>query len=101
MYRRFAKRLFDLALTVPALVVLTPVLVVLALLVRRNLGRPVLFRQRRPGRNEVLFDIIKFRSMTTACAPSGKLLPDRERLTRFGRWLRAAVWMNYPSFLMC
>jgi|SRR5579884_1792612 len=97
MYRRLGKRLFDLVLTVPALVLLTPVFVVIALLVRWRLGKPILFRQRRPGRGEALFDIIKFRSMTTACDPSGKLLPDRERLTRFGRLLRASSLDELPE----
>src|SRR5438128_3936942 len=88
-YRRAGKRRFDLCLVVPALVLLAPLLLLLGLLVRVKLGSPIVFRLRRPGRNVRAFTLMKFRTMTDACDASGRLLPDSERLTRFGRFLRA------------
>lgn len=88
MYRRFGKRLFDLALVIPALVVLSPVLAALAVAVRWKLGSPVLFRQQRPGRDGKSFTVIKFRTMTDARDANGQLLPDGQRLTSFGSFLR-------------
>jgi len=91
------KRLFDLALTVPALVLLSPVLVVLSLLVRLKLGSPVLFRQMRPGLNEKPFNMLKFRTMTNARDKDGNLLPDEQRLTAFGRFLRSTSLDELPE----
>jgi len=88
MYRTFGKRLFDLALTIPALILLSPVLALLALLVRLRLGSPVLFRQVRPGRHGRLFTMCKFRTMLDLRDKDGNLLPDEQRLTPFGRSLR-------------
>jgi sugar transferase EpsL len=82
------KRLFDLTATISGLVVLWPLLLLLALLVRYKLGSPVLFRQQRPGLNGEPFHIQKFRTMTDARDDNGELLPDAERLTPFGRFLR-------------
>lgn len=96
-YRSFGKRLFDLVLTVPALVILSPVLVVVALLVRLKLGSPVLFRQMRPGLNEKPFNILKFRTMTDERGADGALLPDFARLTRLGRFLRATSLDELPE----
>ena len=96
-YRRYGKRLFDLALTLPALILLAPVLLVLAVLVRRRLGAPVLFRQQRPGRCERPFTLVKFRTMTDARDASGRLLPDGERLTPFGRFLRVTSLDELPE----
>ena len=93
------KRLLDLALTVPALLVLWPVLLVLALLVRVNLGSPVLFRQTRPGLHGEPFTILKFRTMRDALDPDGNPLPDCDRLTRFGRFLRAASLDELPELI--
>jgi lipopolysaccharide/colanic/teichoic acid biosynthesis glycosyltransferase len=93
------KRLLDLVLTVPALLVLWPVLLVLALLVRVNLGSPVLFRQTRPGLGGEPFTILKFRTMRDALGPDGKPLPDCDRLTRFGRFLRASSLDELPELL--
>jgi lipopolysaccharide/colanic/teichoic acid biosynthesis glycosyltransferase len=98
-YRRYGKRLFDVLLGGTALVLLAPVMAVLALLVRLNLGSPVLFRQRRPGRDERTFTILKFRTMTDACDTAGEPLPDSERLTRFGRFLRATSLDELPELL--
>ena len=74
---------------VVALLLLSPMLVVVALLVRWRLGSPVLFRQQRPGYGGKAFWLLKFRTMTNARDASGALLPDAQRLTPFGRWLRA------------
>ena len=93
------KRLLDLVVTVPALLVLWPVLLVLALLVRVNLGSPVLFRQTRPGLRGEPFTIFKFRTMRDAAGPDGQPLPDCDRLTRFGRFLRATSLDELPELI--
>ena len=93
------KRLLDLGLTVPALLVLWPVLLVLALLVRVNLGSPVLFRQTRPGLRGEPFTVLKFRTMRDALGPDGQPLPDCDRLTRFGRFLRATSLDELPELI--
>jgi sugar transferase EpsL len=99
MYRRWGKRLLDLVLTVPALILLSPVLLVTALLVHVKLGAPVLFRQQRPGLNGQPFTIYKFRTMTDARDTNGQLLPDAERLTKFGRFLRSTSLDELPELL--
>jgi lipopolysaccharide/colanic/teichoic acid biosynthesis glycosyltransferase len=96
-YRRRGKRLFDLALTVPAMLVLSPLLGVLALLVRWQLGAPVLFRQLRPGLHGRPFILYKFRTMTGARDAEGRLLPDEQRLTAFGRFLRSTSLDELPE----
>jgi sugar transferase EpsL len=97
IYRALGKRLFDLALSVPALVILLPVLAVLALLVRITLASPVLFRQLRPGFQGKPFELYKFRTMNNKCDQDGKLLPDAERLTKFGRLLRSTSIDELPE----
>ena len=97
MYRHFFKRFFDIVLSGLALVVLSPVLVVVAILVRTKLGSPVIFCQERPGKNEKIFKLYKFRSMTDARDENGELLPDEVRLTRFGRLLRATSLDELPE----
>ncbi len=92
-----SKRVFDLLLTTVGLVILSPVMLVLALLVWIFHGRPVLFRQTRPGYRGVPFALYKFRSMTDARDPQGSLLPDEQRLTRFGRFLRASSLDELPE----
>ncbi len=96
-YRRFGKRALDLGLTIPALVVLAPVGVAVGALVRSKLGGPVLFRQARPGKDERVFELMKFRTMTDACDESGALLPDEARLTPFGERLRRASLDELPT----
>jgi lipopolysaccharide/colanic/teichoic acid biosynthesis glycosyltransferase len=76
-----------------------PLLAVLAVLVRRSMGSPVLFRQARPGFGGRIFEMRKFRTMTDARGPDGQLLPDAERLTRFGRWLRGTSLDELPELL--
>jgi lipopolysaccharide/colanic/teichoic acid biosynthesis glycosyltransferase len=91
------KRLFDLAIAVPVIVLLSPLLLVLACSVAAVLGRPVLFRQQRPGLRGKPFTILKFRTMVDARAPDGSLLPDEKRLTPFGRWLRSTSLDELPE----
>jgi lipopolysaccharide/colanic/teichoic acid biosynthesis glycosyltransferase len=91
------KRAFDLVLTLPAFVMLLPVLLVIAALVRLKLGSPALFRQQRPGLNGAPFKLIKFRTMTDQRGSDGHLLPDSVRLTDFGRFLRASSLDELPE----
>jgi sugar O-acyltransferase (sialic acid O-acetyltransferase NeuD family) len=97
LYRNYGKRLFDLAVAVPALIVFSPLLAITALLVRIFLGSPVLFRQERPGRGGRLFRICKFRTMTDGRDASGNLLHDDQRLTSFGKFLRASSLDELPE----
>jgi lipopolysaccharide/colanic/teichoic acid biosynthesis glycosyltransferase len=92
-----SKRLFDLALTLPGLVLISPVLILLAVLVRWKLGHPVLFTQMRPGYREKPFAMIKFRSMTGRRDTSGMLLPDEQRLTKLGRFMRSYSLDELPE----
>lgn len=94
-----SKRLMDLVLTLASAPLWIPLLAVLAVLVRIKLGCPVLFRQRRPGRNGACFEIAKFRTMTDARDEKGTLLPDAVRLTTFGRWLRSTSLDELPELL--
>jgi len=91
------KRPFDLVLSLSALLVLVPVITVLTLLVRVKLGAPVFFRQQRPGLHGKPFTMVKFRTMTDARDAQGNLLPDAERLTRFGRLLRSTSLDELPE----
>jgi sugar transferase EpsL len=97
MYLKFGKRLLDLTLTIAALVLLMPLIVVLAILVRVKLGSPILFRQNRPGLGGRPFTLHKFRTMTDARDAGGQLLADGARLTRFGKFLRAASLDELPE----
>lgn len=97
MYDRVIKRIIDLVLSGIALLVLSPVYLILAILVRIKLGSPVLFSQERPGKNEKVFRMYKFRSMTDARDADGNLLPDEERMTHFGAALRATSLDELPE----
>jgi lipopolysaccharide/colanic/teichoic acid biosynthesis glycosyltransferase len=92
------KRLIDLVVSALALVLLALPMALLALLVRVQLGRPVLFRQARPGLGSQPFSMLKFRTMTDARDADGRLLPDGARLTPFGRFLRSASLDELPGF---
>jgi lipopolysaccharide/colanic/teichoic acid biosynthesis glycosyltransferase len=96
-YTRHGKRWLDVLAAACALLVLAPVLVLLALLVRIFLGAPVLFRQERTGLGRRRFTILKFRTMTDEPDAQGILLPDSQRLTRFGRWLRRSSLDELPE----
>ena len=96
-YRRIGKRVMDLALAVPTLIVLAPLGLALAALIRLKLGGPVLFRQQRPGRDGRPFELIKFRTMSPRRGADGELLPDEERLTPFGNRLRRLSLDELPT----
>lgn len=96
-YEQFIKRPLDACLSTGAFIVLSPVLLGTALLVRVKLGSPVLFTQDRPGKDEKIFKLYKFRSMTDARDENGKLLPDDIRLTKFGRMLRSTSLDELPE----
>ena len=96
-YKKHGKRILDLCLAVPALVVLSPVMGITAVLVAVKLGRPVLFTQTRPGYKERIFKMYKFRSMTDERDGRGELLPDEVRLTPFGRRLRSTSLDEQPE----
>jgi lipopolysaccharide/colanic/teichoic acid biosynthesis glycosyltransferase len=91
------KRLFDILISLIALVLLSPVLAILAIAIRLRLGSPVLFRQTRPGLDAKPFQIVKFRTMTDARGADGTLLPDSERLPAFGRFLRSTSLDELPE----
>jgi len=91
------KRMFDFAFSALALIVLSPVLLVVALRVKRNLGSPIFFRQVRPGLHGRPFEMIKFRTMRDAFDAEGKPLPDSERITTFGRFLRSSSLDELPE----
>lgn len=93
------KRAFDIVVASVALVLLSPVILIVALLVAIFLGRPVLFRQTRPGLHAQPFDVLKFRTMTDARGPDGALLSDRERLPRFGQILRSTSLDELPQLM--
>ncbi|MBQ6993260.1 MAG: sugar transferase [Lachnospiraceae bacterium] len=97
MYRKYIKRLLDIVISLTALVVLSPILLVVAILVRCKLGSPVIFHQQRPGYNEEIFKLCKFRTMTDERDENGELLPDAVRLTKFGRMLRATSLDELPE----
>ena len=96
MYQK-VKRLLDILISLIALVVLSPVLLATALLVRVRLGSPVIFHQERPGYHEKIFKLCKFRTMTDARGADGALLPDEQRLTRFGKMLRSTSLDELPE----
>ena len=98
-YERFVKRPLDFLIALLGLLLLSPLFLLLALLVRLKLGSPVLFTQERPGRGEKIFRLCKFRTMTDARDEKGELLPDGERLTKFGAFLRATSLDELPELL--
>ena len=97
IYETYVKRALDVALSGCALAVLSPVMGVTALLVRQKLGSPVIFCQERPGKDEQIFKLYKFRTMTDARGADGELLPDAQRLTPFGRRLRSTSLDELPE----
>lgn len=99
MYRLFFKRFLDFTLSLLAIIVLLPVMLIIAILVRIKLGSPVLFKQERPGYNEKIFKMYKFRTMTDERDNNGNLLPDVKRLTEFGKFLRNSSLDELPELL--
>lgn len=96
-YERFIKRPLDCLLSSLALIILSPIMLITAILVRTKLGSPILFSQERPGLHEKIFKIYKFRTMTDKRDANGNLLPDAERLTKFGKILRATSLDELPE----
>ena len=99
IYKRFIKRPMDFCLSLAAIIVLSPVFFILALLIRKKLGHPVLFKQQRPGLNEKVFTLYKFRTMTDQRDEQGALLPDDQRLTKFGNFLRSTSLDELPELV--
>jgi len=91
------KRIFDLAVAVPGFLALSPLMFVTALVIRTTLGKPVLFKQVRPGKDGKPFTIYKFRTMNNATGANGRLLPDEKRLTPFGKFLRSTSLDELPE----
>ena len=96
-YEKFIKRPQDLFLSISALIVLSPILLIVAILVRTKLGSPIIFTQDRPGKDEQIFKMYKFRTMTDERDENGDLLPDSVRLTKFGKILRATSLDELPE----
>jgi undecaprenyl phosphate N,N'-diacetylbacillosamine 1-phosphate transferase len=97
VYRKYIKRPMDFILSLCAIILLAPVLLIIAILVRIKLGSPVLFKQKRPGLNEKIFTLYKFRTMTDERDENGDQLPDSVRLTKFGRLLRSTSLDELPE----
>lgn len=96
-YEKYVKRMLDFLISLSAIVILSPIILITALLVRIKLGSPVIFCQKRPGKDEKIFSMYKFRSMTDGKDENGKLLPDEIRLTGFGKKLRATSLDELPE----
>ena len=97
LYRKYIKRPMDFMLALLAVIVLSPILALIALLIRIKLGNPVILKQQRPGLNEEIFTLYKFRTMTEEKDTGGKLLPDEKRLTHFGSLLRSSSLDELPE----
>ena len=97
IYARYVKRILDIVLSLSAIIILSPVLLILYILVKVKLGSPVLFKQERPGKDEKIFTLCKFRTMTDKRGADGELLPDEERLTKFGKKLRSTSLDELPE----
>lgn len=100
MYSKCIKRILDFILSFISIIVLMPVMLIIATLVRIKLGKPVIFKQQRPGKNEKIFTLYKFRTMTDKKDEKGNLLADEKRLTKFGRFLRSTSLDELPE-LFC
>lgn len=97
IYRNYLKRPLDFILSLTGIIVLSPLLIIIAILVRIKLGSPVIFRQKRPGLNEKIFTLYKFRTMTDERDENAELLPDEQRLTGFGKFLRSTSLDELPE----
>ena len=99
MYAKYIKRILDFTLSLVALIILMPLMIILWVLVRIKLGKPAIFKQQRPGKNEKIFTLYKFRTMTDEKDENGKLLPDEKRLTKFGKMLRSTSLDELPELI--
>lgn len=99
IYEKYIKRILDFTLSLIALICLSPILLIVAILVRIKLGSPVIFKQKRPGKDEKNFTLYKFRTMTDEKDDNGDLLPDSQRLTKFGKFLRSTSLDELPELI--
>lgn len=99
MYAKYIKRILDFILSLFAIIVLSPILLIVAILVRTKLGSPIIFKQQRPGKDEKIFTLYKFRTMTDEKDEHGNLLPDDVRLTKFGKLLRSTSLDELPELI--
>lgn len=99
MYKKFIKRCLDLILSLMALILLMPLILIIYILVRIKLGNPAIFKQKRPGKDEKIFTLYKFRTMTDQKDENGNLLPDEKRLTKFGKILRSTSLDELPELI--
>ena len=99
MYAKYIKRMLDLILSLMVLIILIPLMSIIYILVKIKLGSPVIFKQQRPGKNEKIFTLYKFRTMTDKKDENGNLLPDSERLTKFGKLLRSTSLDELPELI--
>ena len=99
MYAKYIKRPLDFILSLIAIIILSPLILIVAILVRIKLGKPLIFKQQRPGKNEKIFTLYKFRTMTDKKDENGNLLPDEQRLTKFGKALRSTSLDELPELI--
>lgn len=99
MYSKYIKRILDFIISLIALILLMPLIAIIHLLVLIKLGKPAIFKQKRPGKNEKIFTLYKFRTMSNQKDESGNLLPDFKRLTKFGRFLRSTSLDELPELI--
>lgn len=99
MYAKYIKRILDFILSLIAFIILSPVMIVIYILVRIKLGKPAIFKQQRPGKDEKIFTLYKFRTMTDEKDENGNLLPDSQRLTNFGKFLRSTSLDELPELI--
>lgn len=100
MYRKYVKRIFDIILSLLAIIILSPLLIIISILVLIFMGRPIFFKQPRPGKNEKIFNMYKFRTMTNKKDKDGNLLPDNQRLNKFGKFLRSTSLDELPEIFL-
>ena len=98
MYKKYVKRILDFIISLLAIIILSPLLLVLYILVLIFMGYPAIFKQQRPGKNEKIFNLYKFRTMTNKKDKDGNLLPDKDRLNKFGSMLRSTSLDELPEF---
>lgn len=99
MYKKYLKRMLDFVLSLFSIIILLPVMLIVALLVKINLGSPIIFKQQRPGLHEKIFTLYKFRSMKNDVNQNGELLPNKQRLTEFGKILRSTSLDELPELI--
>lgn len=99
MYKKYIKRFGDMVLSIIGLIILSPVFIIVAFLVRIKLGSPIIYKQNRPGLNEKIFEMYKFRTMSDGKDSEGMLLPDEKRLNKFGKLLRSTSLDELPELL--